>query len=480
MSNAEYGGAEKAAEVCAIWPQSAIDQMSKIIDQCNFTDRIIAGSRHISGGGSVASSAGFAAEELVAETFNFDAILKNKDFRAFTDACKDSPLPTHDPVRDIVVLKNGTPVKSSQLKFYKTAEDTEKAFRDIRGGVGHYNDVDTMVGPAEQVEGVKEAARIDALRNQSKRPKVAEAARQIQDKVSDRISHEDVESRPFTKKEPEQVAREAKRGEARMHRKIQNGYKVKSTIQQTAKAAVGAAAVTTVIAGTINTINCLEKVKRGKMDVADAIKYILKNTAIAATDSAVKAAGATAAVSLATRALPNLFKGSMLTTGLATGMMGGTAICAIDVVECLVKVAADMMTWNELEARIGKNLIQVGAGVIGSAIGGTVGSVGGPIGSMIGAIAGGLIASLAVTVAIENHIEKPFLETLETTRELLRAEEVMSIAIDYLNDASINMEEFRQWLIFSEVDFNVRMVALRERRRRIQQEIKGQYKVEIQ
>lgn len=452
----EYKGAEKTAEVCMIWPTAAADQMGKIIEQCNYTDRIIANSQHIVGKGSLASSAGFAAEEVTAETFNLDAILKDKSVRAFTDACENSPIPTHDPVRDVVVMENGEQVKTAQLKFYKTAERTEKAFRDIKGGEGHYNEVDQMVAPADQVDGVREAARIDELKNQGRRPGVADAARQIQEKATDRVSHDGVESRPLSKAEAEQIAKEAKSGEKNgAHRKIQDAYKNKSTLQQTAKAAAGAAVVTTVIAGTINTISCLGKVQKGQMTTSDAMKYILKNTAIAASDSALKAAGATAAVGLAAQSLPEFFKGTVLQTNLATGAVGGAAICAIDLAECLVLVAAGKMTMKQLEERTGKNIFQTGAGVIGASVGASIGVVAGPIGSMVGAMIGGMITSVAATVAIENHIEKPFKETMANTQSLVESGEVMKNAVEFLSAATIAMENFRIGLHRSEHEFNV-------------------------
>ena len=461
----EYKGAEKTAEVCMIWPTAAADQMGKIIEQCNYTDRIIANSRHIVGKGSLASSAGFAAEEVTAETFNLDAILKDKNVRAFTDACENSPIPTHDPVRDVVVMENGEQVKTAQLKFYKTAERTEKAFRDIKSGEGHYNEVDQMVAPADQVDGVREAARIDELKNQGRRPGVADAAHQIREKATDRVSHEGVESKPLTKAEAEQIAKEAKKGEGKgVHRKIQDSYKNKSTIQQTAKAAAGAAIVTTVIAGTINTVSCLRKVQSGQMSPSDAMKYILKNTAIAASDSALKAAGATAAVSLTTRALPNMFTGSVLQTNLATGAVGGAAVCAIDLVECLVMVVAGKMTWQELETRTGKNIFQTGAGVVGATIGATLGAAGGPLGAAAGAIIGGMITSVAATVAIENHIEKPFREIMDNARSLAQAETLMSNAMNYLSGATVVMEDFKKGLYLSQVDFEKGMASLRQKR----------------
>lgn len=462
---ANYKGAEKTAEVCMIWPTAAADQMSKIIEQCHLTDRLIESSKHIVGKGSLASSAGFAAEEVTAETFNLDAILKGKSVRAFTDACENSPIPTHDPVRDVVVMDNGSQVKTAQLKFYKTAERTEKAFRDIRGGEGHYNEVDQMVAPADQLEGVRDAARIDELKNKGRRPDVADAARQIQEKATDRVSHDGVESKPLTKAEAEQIAKEAKNGEAKgVHKKIQDAYKSKSTLQQTAKAAAGAAVVTTVIAGTINTISCLSKVQKGQMTTSDAMKYILKNTAIAASDSALKAAGATAAVSLTARTIPELFTGNVLQMNLTTGAVGGATVCAIDLVECLVKVAAGRMTWKELESRTGKNIFQTGAGVVGASVGASIGVVGGPVGSMVGAMVGGMITSVAMTVAIENHIEKPFRMIMENTTRLVESENVMKASMEYLSASTELMEDFKIGLVASERAFADGSAQLRHKR----------------
>ncbi len=460
----EYFGAEKTAEVCMIWPQSAASQMGKIVEQCRLTDSILASNARISGGAPLATRAGFVAEELHAETFNLDAILKDKDVRAFTDKYRNSPLGTNDPVNDIAIVKNGEQVQGAQLKYYKTGQRTANAFRENGAdGNPHYKETDSMVCPADQLEEVRDAARKTELKNQESRPQVAEAARDVQRKATDRLREDGVESRPTTKKEAETIAKGGDDGKG-AHRKIQNKYKTASTLQQSAKAAAGAAVVTSVIAGTINTVSCLDKVQKGLMSQGDAVKYILKNTAIAASDSALKAAGATAAVSLTARTLPQLFTGTALQANFATGAVGGAAICAIDLVECLVMVAAGKMTPRELEERTGKNIFQTGAGVVGASIGGTLGTIAGPIGTMVGAMVGGMITSVAATVAIENGIEKPFREIMDNTKSLTEAEAMMSNAVAYLSAATVAMEDFRKGLFLSERDFERGMSVLRQKR----------------
>lgn len=450
----KYFGAEKTAEVCTIWPTSAAEQMGKIIDQCRLTDKILATDGRIAGNAPLATRAGFVAEEVHAETFNLDAILKGKDVKAFTDRYPNSPLSSNNPTNDIVIVKDGEVVQGAQLKYYKDGKTTANAFRDTRDGIPHYEETDAMVGPSDQLQDIQDAARKTELKNQGTRPQVSEAARDVQAKATDRLQQDGVESKPLTKKGAEEIAKGGEEGKG-AHRKIQNGYKDRSTIQQTLYAAGTAAAITTVIAGTINTVSCLDKVKKGEMTPQEATLYILKNTIIAAGDSALKAGTATAAVSLTARAVPEFFiRGSVLQSSLAAGAVAGAAVCAVDIVECLVLVAAGKMSWKEMETRTGKNIFQTGAGTIGASIGAALGAPAGPVGMLIGSLAGGMITSVAMTLAIENHIEKPFREIMKNTETLVQAENVMSNAVSYMAQAEEVFGNFQTGLFLSERDFS--------------------------
>lgn len=461
MSENKYSGAEKAAEVCTIWPTAAAAQMGKMVEQCRITDTILSVDGRIAGGASVATRAGFVAEEIHAETFNLDAILKGKNLKAFTDRYKNSPLSGNNPVNDIVIMKDGQQVHSAQLKYRATGEQTANDFRESRDGVHRYKDADSLVTASDKIESTKEALRRTELNYKESRPQVSEDARIVQKKVSDRLTKDGVESKPLSKKEAEIITKANEDGK-KVHRKIQNKYKNASTLQQTARAAGSAAVVTSVIAGTINTIDCLNKVKKGEMTADEATFYILKNTAIAAGDSALKAASATAAVSLTVRTLPELFKGSMLQSSLVTGAVAGTTICAVDLVQCLVLVAAGKMTIAQLEERTGKNIFQTGAGVLGSSIGAALGAPAGPVGSLIGGLVGGMITSVAMTVAIENHIEKPYKELLDNTQSLVQAEMVMNNSVQYIEQAQLAFEHFKVGSAISEYDFRKQMDIVRK------------------
>jgi len=444
----EYAGAHKAAEVCTIWPAEAADQMGKMIEQCNLTDHILSTDGRIAGNAPLATRAGFSAEEIHAETFNLDAILKQKNVRAFTDRYPNSPLSGNNPTNDILITKDGKIVKGVQLKYYKNGNATANAFRDIRNGENHYGKTDAMLGPSDQLQDIKNSAWRTELKNRETRPQVAEAARNVRKKITDHLNEDGVDSKPTSRSVARKIASGTDEGK-KLHRKIQNEYKVNSTVQKTMQAAGSAAVATSIIAGTINTVSCLDKVQKGEMSIQDALRYILRNTAIAAGDSALKAGGATAAVSMTARIVPNLFHGTVLQTNLASGAVAGTAICAIDIAECLVLVAAGKMTWRELETRMGKNMFQTSAGVTGASIGAAVGAPAGPLGMMLGSLIGGMIGSMAMTVAIENHIERPFREIMDNTQNTVKMEHAMLSVIEQMKMSDTIMADAHRQRIAS-------------------------------
>ena len=433
--------------------------MSKLIEQCHLSDAVIA--KVASTNQHIAIKAGFAAEQLHTETFNCDAILKSDQSRAYTDKCANTLLSRNNPTNDIVIVNEGNIVKGAQLKYFQNGEKTANAFRDSRDGVHHYKDSDMLIGPSDQLSAIKESAKRTQLKNQSTRTQVSEDAKAVYDKTSDRLTFKDIESKPVSKKQAETIAKGDENGQTE-HRSIQLEYQQKSTIQQSIAAAKSAALVTCVISGTLNTISCLSKVQRREMTPKEAAQYILTNTSVAVVDAALKAAVGTAAASTMAKTLPALFSGSALTANLASGGAAGAAICAVDLVECLVLVSCGRMTMAELETRAGTNVLQTSAGVVGASIGAVIGAAGGPPGVLIGSIIGGMITSVAMTVAIENGIEKPFRENLVNTEKLVHTENVMLNSLLYLEKAQTYYQDFRIGLYLSEQDFDRRMSSVNQ------------------
>ncbi|WP_313571433.1 hypothetical protein [Pantoea piersonii] len=457
-----------AVSLCPIWPTQASEKIGKMlseIQQGNALMRVISDK-----GQDAAIKGGFAAETWHAESFNLDAILKDKNIRAFTDTFKGTPLTRNDAAHDIVVMNRNQKIFGAQLKYYKTPEATQKEFRSLKDGIHKYKDNDIFLGPSDQLEGIKISANNEITTNQLKRPHVADAAKTVRDGAADSLAADGVKSTQLTKREAEQVGQGTAAGK-QLHEKMQAGYLDKATVQQTLRAAGSAAIITTVIAGSINTFQYLQQVKDGKLSTEEATRFILQETAIAAGDSALKAGAATATVSMVSRSLPQLFAGSVFKRSFANGGVAGLAVCAVDMVQCLVLYAAGKMTFEELEIRTGKNLFQTGAGVAGASLGAAVGAVGGPVGVLIGSLIGGVISTLAMDIAIDNHIEKSFRLNLDNTLQLISSGKVMSEAVGYLAYAQNYYADFKEGLAASEQHFENQVAVMGQQSRSLRNKI---------
>lgn len=457
-----------AVSVCPIWTGAAAEKVGQMIHQIDQSTTLI--QRVASTAQNKAIKGGFAAEAWHAETFNLDAILKDKDVRAFTDTFKNSPLPRNHTTHDIVVMKGDEQLLGAQLKYFKDAEATQKAFRSSKDGIHRYQNSDLFVGPSDQIDGIRQSAQHDVLKNQQTRPAVSEAAAKVRDKTAARIEVDGAASTPLSKRDAEQLGTGGADAKA-AHRRMQDGYLNKATLQQSMRAAGSAALVTTVIAGSINTFQHLQHVRDGKITTEQAVHRILQNTVIAAGDAALKAGTATASVALATRAMPALFAGAGFTSVLARGGVAGAAVCVVDLVQCLVMVGVGRMTFAELETRTGTNILQTSAGVLGSSIGATLGMAGGPPGALVGGIVGGLIASVAMTIAVDNHVEKAFRLTLEGTREVVENGLSMQQSLELLQESQLFYADFHKGLVLSEKHFAGQVITLQAQSRQLREKL---------
>lgn len=468
MENQHLRTISGSVSVCPIWTGQAAEKVGQMLQQIEQSNTLM--QRIASTAQNKAIKGGFAAETWHAETFNLDAILKDKDVRAFTDNFKNSPLPRNHTTHDIVVMKGDEQLLGAQLKYFKNADATQKAFRSSKDGVHRYQDSDLFLGPSDQIDAIRQSAQRDALKNQQTRPAVSEAAIKVRDKTAGNLNIDGVQSTPLAKRDAELLGAGA--DSAKMaHKKIQDGRLNEATLQQSMRAAGSAALVTTVIAGSINTFQHLQHVRDGKITAEQAVHRILQNTVIAAGDAALKAGSATASVALATRAMPGLFAGAGFNSVLARGGVAGAAVCAVDLVQCLVMVGIGRMTLAELETRTGTNILQTSAGVVGSSIGATLGMAGGPPGALIGGLIGGLIASMAMTIAVDNHVEKTFRLTLDGTRQVVDNGLSMQESLSLLHESQLFYAEFHKGLMLSEKHFTGQISTMQAQSRQLREKI---------
>jgi len=458
----------QSISACSIWPTQAAEKIGKMIGEINQANTIM---------GKVSATAqnsaikgGFAAETFHAESFNLDAILKDKDVRAFTDGFAKTPLQRNDQLHDIVVMKDGEQVLGAQLKYFKDADATQKAFRSSKDGVHHYESSDLFVGPSDQIEGIKTSAQKAALKNQQTRPEVSRAAEKVRDNTAGQLDVEGAQSTLLSKSESEHLGAGTKTGKE-LHESLQNGYQNKATIQQSIRAAGSAAVIAAVTAGCINSFLYIKQVRDGEISAEQAVLRILQDTVIAAGDSALKAGAATASVGIAASSLPTLFAGSAFQSSLATGAVAGAAICAVDAVQCIVLFAAGKMTLEELETRTGKNIFQTGAAVVGASVGASIGALGGPVGALIGSLVGGMITSLAMTIALDNHVEKTFRLTLANTEQVVSNGVTVHESLKYLHLSQEYYAEFHKGLYLSERHFAYQVNAMQAQSVRLKSKI---------
>ncbi|AKD40039.1 hypothetical protein [Pasteurella multocida] len=429
----------------------ASSKISNMLFETNQADEIL--KRISQTSQSDAVKGGFAAETWHAESFNLDAILKDKSVRAYTDNYPNSPLVKNDTVNDIVVMDGKQKVYGAQVKYYKNGEATQKAFREVKDGVAKYKDSDAFLAPSDQINQVKESAHKTVLKNQETRPEVAKAAEDISNKATDKIQVDGVESKTLTKKQSEHLGTGKESGK-HLRQDMKNQYLSKATIQQSVKAAQSAAIATAIIAGSINTFQYLKLAREGKMTAEDATFEIVKNTALAAGDSALKAGASTAVISHLTRNFPQLFAGSIFKRTLLSSGTAAGVVCVVDVIKNCVLFSMGKISFAELEQRTGKGIYQGGAGAVGASIGCSIGATGGPPGMFIGAVIGGIITTLAADIAIDNLIEKPFRQALENTQNLVDSGRVMQESLSYLAKGISFYEEFELKMEQSETLFN--------------------------
>lgn len=468
MKNEHQRTLVQSVSVCPIWPTEATRKIGQMIGEINQANAIM--GKISATAQNTAIKGGFAAETFHAESFNLDAILKDKNVRAFTDGFKQSPLSRNDPTHDILVMKDGEQVLSAQLKYFKDADSTQKAFRSSRNGIHSYEDADLFIGPSDQIEGIRASAEKAVQKNQHSRPEVARAAEKVRDNTAGQLDVDGVQSTPLSKGEAEQLGAGTKQGKD-MHERMQNGYLDKATMQQSLRAAGSAAVITAVTAGCINAFQCIKLVRDGELSAEQAALRILRDTAIAAGDSALKAGAATASVSIAARSLPSLFAGSAFQTSLTSGAIAGATVCAVDLVQCLVLFAIGKMTREELETRTGKNILQTGAAVVGASVGSSIGALGGPVGMLIGSLVGGMITSLAMNIALDNHIEKQFQLTLSATKQVVANGVDAHSSLRYLQQSQAFFADFHMGLMLSERHFDQQVKVMRAQGTRLKNKI---------
>ena len=136
---------------------------------------------------------GDVAEAWHEGTFNVDAT--RRGIEASSTAPRDAS--------PIDVSMHGSGVEHAQLKYFRSSEDTAKAISHPK-----YSDLDQKVVPADQLDGVRDAAARLAARNAENRPSVSDSYAHTARTADDRVRMDGVESRPLSEREARELVKE--------------------------------------------------------------------------------------------------------------------------------------------------------------------------------------------------------------------------------------------------------------------------------
>jgi hypothetical protein len=452
-------------EVQTIFPVNAKQEMAQMVEQIAFTDTILK-DKIINTSWLKGQKGGRAAEEILAESYNLDSILKNKPTRAITDKY-DGWKTTgfrkgNDEVVDIAGIgKEGDVIYTAQSKFCASAEESagsSTGMSQVKDGQPKYGEADALIGPKDQVSphdgsvSIKEHAEAKAYAEEhTGKIAQAKASQNTAHKVDDRVEFDGVEGKSFKKDEVDEIGSGSRKGKD-IRDKYTDEYLTDSTKQHMKQAAVGAAAISAVSSGVFNTVMYCKMAREGKITNDEAVLKIVAETASSAADSAFKASAnvgiQTVASRYATKEGLNIIARNSLRTLARTNVVTVGVICGIDVIKDLVRLGTGKIDGKQFEERNGKNVLNTSAAVMGGSVGtalgssfaGLFGAV--KIGALFGGLSGGLIAGLAMHFAIENHIEKPYKELVSNTVALNASMQVFRAVSNDIFEGQIIFQAF--------------------------------------
>lgn len=425
---------QQAVALQPIFPEMAKRQMAEMVEIIARSNRHI--EYRLNTKQHFGQRAGFIAEEYMAETYNLDAALKNDKSRAITDQYKpewkNQGLKGNDNP-DIVIVEEGKVVHKVQSKFDKTPKQTAGQLSQINAdGTVKYGEINDYIVPSDQVEDIKTySIEMSQKKGEVGETPLKNSFERTSEKTKSKVEHNGVESKELTKAEADELGK----GNLEKLKKIESEYQTKSTLKQMGNAAIGAAAMSAVVSGSLNTIRYIQLAREGKITAQEATIKIVGETVASAADSAIKASANTGVQSLIVRygsekAALEILSSQGLKSMMKTNAATVGVVCAVDLVKDLVLLGMGNINQDQFLERQGKGVLSTGAGVFGGALG-TAGAAGiatafgaasgtlaMTVASVIGGLSGGLIAGLAMSFAIENGIERPYRDLVRNTNNL--------------------------------------------------------------
>ena len=326
---------------------------------------------------------GYMLEEWGAGTFNVDAVAADSADRAAV---------LHSTVKDSVDihLKSGTDYSA---KSYGTAEQTAKAQARFNpeSGQASYQDQGRLV-PSDQVEGAKQIAHREVLRNEPIREDVAKAYSKTESKLTDKITNDEgVESRLASREDLEKMAKESKKQEFKAEEHgvtAESAIKTEYLLKQALKAGYTAAAITVAVQLAPEIYKAIDfLIKNGELDLSQVKHMGEKGISAGAEGFLCGSISSGLFVMCKSGALGVALK------GISPKPLAAVVALVLQTTKNSILVAAGKMTKHQMGAEFVDMVVMCGGcsvfahigGIIGLALGFQLPALGYLLGSLIGA-----------------------------------------------------------------------------------------------
>ena len=322
---------------------------------------------------------GDVAEAWHAGTFNVDTARRGLD--ASAHAPRDAS--------PIDVSVRGTATEHAQLKYFRSPDDTARAISHPK-----YADLDQKVVPADQLDGVREAAARLASRNIQNRPGVADSYTHTSDTADDRIRMDGAASRPLTEPGARELTKEL-RAKQDLEREIfgltpAQVIQWQDILRQSTTAAVRGAVISAALQSAPHLVAIARKGwETGEISVKD---FDPLARAIPSTLLRSGVAGGLSAAIVGSARVGAL--GSALQQVDPTLVAAGVTL-AISAYETSIEAARGDITWPMAATRISEDAIVLAGAMGGAAVGQTLIPI--PmLGALVGNIVGAAVARLSI------------------------------------------------------------------------------------
>ena len=363
-------GADVAAHMGAEYVTAVEDAIKQLEDNIN---------NHQYRNLGIGQLQGYMLEEWGAGTFNVDAVAAGSVDRASV---------LHSLAKDSADIKLDSG-EAFSAKSYGTPEQTAKAQArmNLDTRQASYQDQGRLV-PSDHLEGAKQTAHREALRNASIREDVSKAYSETESKLTDRITNDEgVASRTATRKDLEKMAKESKEQKFRAE---EHGVTAQSAIQpeyllkQALKAGYTTAAITVAVQLAPEIYKAIDfLIKSGELDLAQ-VEHMGETGAEGFLRGSISAA---LQIICESGALGEAFK------SISPTLLGTVVALVLQTTKNSILVAAGKMTTQQMGAAFVDMVVVSGGYLVGAHIGGVIGQALGFQLPVLGYLLGSLIGT---------------------------------------------------------------------------------------